>query len=104
MLPNTGAKRKKRCIKSCSTPTIPIWNLSICRTRRPGVDLRCSNKELILERGTGIRQFLGVAESQSGRISFPCSGGNDALITFRSLGSKRDGRTLIESMKCTRAV
>jgi hypothetical protein len=96
MLPNGGAKREKRWIKNWPTPTISIWNLSTCRTRRPGVDIRCSNKELVFERGTGIRQFLGVAEGKSGRISFPCSGGNDALITFRSLGSEGDGRTLIE--------
>jgi hypothetical protein len=104
MLPNGGAKREKRYIKSWLTPTISIWNLSICRTRRPAVDIMCSNKELILERGTRIRQFLGIAESQSGRISFPYSGGNDAFITFRSLGIKGDGRTLIESMKCARAM
>src|SRR5229473_1836557 len=103
MLQNRGAKREKRCRKSWLTPTISIWNLSICRTRRPDVDIRCSNKELIPERGTRSRKFLGVAESKSDRIPFPCSRGYDALITFRGLGSEGDGCALIESMKCARA-
>lgn len=82
--------------KELVTPTIPIWNLSICRTRSPSVDIKCSNKELILEGGTGSRKFLDVTESKSGRISFPCSRGHDALISFRSLGRKGYGRTLIK--------
>lgn len=84
--------------KKLVAPTISIWNLDICRTRGPSVDIRCSNKELILERGTGSRKFLDVAESESGHISFPRSGGHDSLITLPSLGREGDGRTLIESV------
>lgn len=77
--------------------TIPVWNLSICRTGGPGVDIKCSNKELVLERGTGSRKFLYVAKIKSGRIFFPRSRGYDALITFRGLGRECDGRALTKS-------
>ena len=77
--------------------TIPVRNLSIRRTRRPGVDIRCRNKELVLESGTGSRKFLDVAQSESSHSSFPGSRGYDALVAFPSLGSKGDGRALIKS-------
>jgi hypothetical protein len=77
--------------------TIPVWNLGVCRTGRPSVNISCGNKELVLERSTGSRKFLNVTESKSGRISVSCSGSYNALIAFRSLGRERDGGALIRS-------
>jgi hypothetical protein len=84
--------------------TIPVWNLSIRRTRRPGVDIMCRNKELVLESGTRSRKFLDVAQSESGRISFPASRGYDALIAFPRLDSEGDGRSLIKISGCAEAM
>ena len=60
MLQKSSVKGEKSCIELVIR-TIPVWNLSIRRARRPNFDIRCRNKELVLARGTGSRKFLNVA-------------------------------------------
>jgi hypothetical protein len=64
----------------------------------------CRNKELVLESGTGSRKFLDVAQSESGRVSFPTSRGYDALIAFPRLSGEGDGRSLIKISGCAKAM
>jgi hypothetical protein len=62
MLQNKGVKcvKVRKAAYRLVIRTIPVWNLSIRRTRRPNIDVRCRNKELVPARDAGSRKFLNV--------------------------------------------